>query len=120
MLWLRRDWRAVVGVAIGVAAAYQGFALLGTLRNAYVLAVVPAWVERGAASVSLAAGLALLLVTILGSAPTRERDEAERRRDAARQPLARRRTTKRKSQPSRSATTTAATITTRSWLLRCA
>ena len=77
-LWLRRDWRPVVGVAIGVAAAYQGFALLGTLRNAYVLAVVPAWVERGAATVSLAAGLALLLVTILGSAPTRERDEAER------------------------------------------
>jgi hypothetical protein len=64
-------------VLIGVAAVYQGVALFGTLRNGYVLAAVPAWVERGAAAVSLAAGGALLLVTVVAAAPVREEDDPD-------------------------------------------
>jgi hypothetical protein len=77
LLWLRRGWRAVAGVLIGVAAVYQGVALFGTLRNGYVLAAVPAWAERGAAAVSLAAGGALLLVTLVAAAPAREEDDPD-------------------------------------------
>jgi hypothetical protein len=63
-LFLSRDWRTLAGVAIGIAAVYQGLALIGTLRNGYVLAALPAWAERTATVVSLAAGAALLLVVI--------------------------------------------------------
>jgi hypothetical protein len=63
-LFLARDWRTLAGVAIGIAAVYQGLALVGTLRNGYVLAAIPAWAERTASVTSLAAGAALLLVVI--------------------------------------------------------
>jgi hypothetical protein len=63
-LYLRRDWRVLAGVAIGVAALYQGIALVGTLRNGYVLASLPAWAERTAAAVSLSAGAALLVAVL--------------------------------------------------------
>jgi hypothetical protein len=63
-LFLRRDWRTLAGVAIGIAAVYQGLALLGTLRNGYVLAAIPPWAERSATVASLAAGGALLIVAI--------------------------------------------------------
>ncbi len=63
-LFLTRDWQTLAGVAIGIAALYQGLALVGTLRNGYVLAALPAWAERTATVVSLAAGAALLLVEI--------------------------------------------------------
>ena len=66
-LWLRRDWRTVAGVAIAIVALYQGLALVGTLRNAFVLAALPAWLERTTASVALAAGIGLLVV-IAGAA----------------------------------------------------
>jgi len=76
--WARRGWRMVAGFVIGVAAIYQGLTLVGTLRNAYVLAVVPAWVERAAAVLSLASGGALLLVMLVSG---REAEEAERAAD---------------------------------------
>ncbi len=68
-LWLRRDWRTVAGVVIGVVALYQGLVLVATLRDPFVLAAFPAWLERGAASLALAFGAALLLVTVLGGVP---------------------------------------------------
>jgi hypothetical protein len=64
LLYLRREWRVLAGTVIGVLALYQGIAVLGTLRNGYVLAALPAWAERGATTVSLAAGGALLVVVL--------------------------------------------------------
>jgi len=81
-LWLRRDWRVVAGVVIGVVALYQGLALVGTLRNAYVLAVLPAAVERTAASVSLAAGIGLLVVIAGAAGAQAEAADEEERLDA--------------------------------------
>jgi hypothetical protein len=76
LLWSRGEWRPVAGTLIGVVSLYQGLALVGTLRNAYVLAAIPAWAERTAASVSLAAGIGLLVVTVAGGIGARVRDEA--------------------------------------------
>jgi hypothetical protein len=73
LLWLRGEWRAVAGTLIGVLSLYQGLALFGALRNAYVLAAIPAWAERAAASVSLAAGIGLLVVTLVGGLPAAAR-----------------------------------------------
>ena len=69
LLWTRREWRAVVGAIAGALAFYQGLALFGTLRNAYVLAAIPSWLERASASLSLAAGLGLLVVTVTAGLP---------------------------------------------------
>jgi hypothetical protein len=68
-VFLRREWRAVAGIAIGIAGLYQGLALLGVLRNGFVLAALPAWAERATAIASLTAGAALLLVVV--SSPVR-------------------------------------------------
>jgi len=65
-LYLRRDWRVVASIAIGALALYQGIALVGTLRNAYVLAALPGWAERTAAALSLSAGAALLVAVLAG------------------------------------------------------
>jgi hypothetical protein len=66
LLYLQREWRVLAGAAIGVLALYQGVALLATLRNGYVLAVLPAWAERAAAITSLTAGGALLVAVVAG------------------------------------------------------
>jgi hypothetical protein len=83
LLWRREEWRTVAGLLIGVAAAYQGLALLATLRNTFVLSVLPAWLERAATSLSLAAGAALMLVTMTAAVADRasadEADEESRR-----------------------------------------
>ena len=42
------DWRVLGGMLIGIVAAYQGLALLSTLRDGWVLAAIPAWLERSA------------------------------------------------------------------------
>jgi len=63
-LFLRRDWRSVGAVAIGIAATYQGLALISTLRDGWVLAVLPAWAERTATALSLASGAALLVAVL--------------------------------------------------------
>jgi hypothetical protein len=69
VLYSRTDWRALGGIVIGIAAAYEGAALLATLRDGWVLAAFPAWVERSATGISLASGAALILVSVrLGSA----------------------------------------------------
>ena len=65
-LYGRRDWRVLAGGAIGVVALYQGIALWGTLRNGFVLAVLPGWAERTAAVASLAAGAGLLVAVLAG------------------------------------------------------
>ncbi|MBV8257176.1 MAG: hypothetical protein JO073_05095 [Actinobacteria bacterium] len=67
LLFLQRDWRTAAGLAIGAAALYQGLALIGTLRNAFVLAVLPAWAERAATVASLTAGVGLLVVVLTSS-----------------------------------------------------
>jgi hypothetical protein len=72
-LWVRRDSRTVAGVAIGVVAVYQGLVLIATLRDPFVLAAAPAWLERAATAISLACGAAVLLVTVLGDVPRRQR-----------------------------------------------
>jgi hypothetical protein len=72
LLVLRSDWRALAGAMIGIVAVYQGLALLGVLRNGFVLAAIPAWAERTTAVTSLAAGAALLVVVVL--APSRARE----------------------------------------------
>lgn len=64
VLYSRPDWRAVGGIVIGIAAAYQGVALVATLRDGWVLAAAPAWLERSATALSLAAGIALIVVSL--------------------------------------------------------
>jgi hypothetical protein len=75
-LYLRREWRVLAGVAIGVAALYQGIALWATLRNGFVLAVLPAWAERTAAIVSLSSGIALLVAVLAAGVLSEGREPA--------------------------------------------
>ena len=70
-LYRRSDWRAVGGILIGIAAAAQGLELVSTLRDGWVLAAVPAWLERTATGLSLAAGVALLVVSLRLGLPER-------------------------------------------------
>jgi hypothetical protein len=64
VLYTRREWRALAGLAIGFAATYQGAVLVSTLRDGWVLAAIPAWLERTATGLSLASGAALTLISI--------------------------------------------------------
>jgi len=64
VLYSRRDWRVLGGFLIGIFATYQGLALVSTLRDAWVLAAFPGWLERTAAGLSLASGVALILVSL--------------------------------------------------------
>ncbi len=64
VLYSRPDWRALGGILIGIVAAYQGLALVATLRDGWVLAAVPAWLERSATALSLASGVALVLISL--------------------------------------------------------
>jgi hypothetical protein len=65
----RPDWRVLGGFLIGIVAAYQGLALVSVLRDGWVLAAIPAWLERSAAGVSLAAGVALIVVSLAAGLP---------------------------------------------------
>jgi hypothetical protein len=71
LLYSRPDWRVLGGFLIGIFAAYQGLALVSTLRDGWVLAAFPAWLERSAAGLSLASGVALILVSIRVGLPDR-------------------------------------------------
>lgn len=64
VLYARPDWRPVGGILIGIAAAAQGLELVSTLRDGWVLAVLPAWLERTATGISLASGVALVVVSV--------------------------------------------------------
>ena len=70
-LYSRPNWRVLAGMMIGTVAAYQGLALLSTLRDGWVLAVIPAWLERSATAISLASGIALVVVSITLGIPER-------------------------------------------------
>ncbi len=63
-LYRRPDWRPVAGILIGIAATAQGLELVSTLHDGWVLAVIPAWLERTATGLSLASGVALVLVSL--------------------------------------------------------
>jgi hypothetical protein len=63
-LYSRPEWRTLGGSVIGIFAAYQGLALVATLRDGWVLAALPAWLERSATAISLASGVALVLVSL--------------------------------------------------------
>jgi hypothetical protein len=71
LLYGRREWRPVAGILIGIAAAAQGLELVATLRDGWVLAAIPAWLERTATGLSLAAGVALVLVSLSLGLPER-------------------------------------------------
>lgn len=75
-LYRRPDWRPVAGILIGIAAGGQGLELISTLHNGWVLAVIPAWLERTAAGLSLASGVALVVISLGLGLPDRveERD----------------------------------------------
>jgi hypothetical protein len=64
VLYSRTDWRALGGIVIGIIAAYQGFALLATLRDGWVLAAIPSWLERSTTALSLASGVALVFFSL--------------------------------------------------------
>ena len=66
-LYLRREWRALAGAAIAVLGIYEGLALVGTLLHGFVLSVLPAWLERAAATTSLAAGVGLFVIVVAGA-----------------------------------------------------
>lgn len=71
VLYSRPDWRALGSIVIGIAAAYQGVALISTLRDGWVLSALPAWLERSATALSLASGIALVLVSLREGIPNR-------------------------------------------------
>jgi hypothetical protein len=64
ILYRQLTWRPVGGFLIGIVAAYQGLALVATLRDGWVLSALPAWLERSATGLSLASGLALTLISL--------------------------------------------------------
>jgi hypothetical protein len=70
-LYSRPDWRAVGGILVGIAAVGQGLELVSTLRDGWVLAAIPAWLERSATGLSLACGVALILVSLRLGLPQR-------------------------------------------------
>ncbi len=70
-LYSRCEWRPVGGILIGIAAAGQGLELVSTLRDGWVLAAIPAWLERSAAGLSLASGAALILISLSLGLPDR-------------------------------------------------
>lgn len=72
VLYTRPGWRAVGGLLIGAVAVYQGAVLVSTLRDGWVLAAIPAWIERGATAVSFASGAALILVSMRMALPDRD------------------------------------------------
>ncbi len=75
-LYSRRSWRVVGGILIGIAAAAQGLELVSTLRDGWVLTAFPAWLERTTTALSLAAGVALIIVSLsLGLPDSREADK---------------------------------------------
>lgn len=61
-LALRGRWREIVLGAIGLAGIYEGFALLAMLEHGFVLAALPAALERSLTVAALAGGAGLLLV----------------------------------------------------------
>ena len=71
VLYSRPNWRALGGTLIGIVALYQGIALIATLRDGWVLAAAPAWLERSAAGISLASGVALVVVSLSAGIPGR-------------------------------------------------
>jgi hypothetical protein len=76
-LYSRPEWRPVGGILIGIAAAGQGLELVSTLRDGWVLAVFPAWLERCATGISLASGVALILVSLGLGMPDRSSEPAQ-------------------------------------------
>jgi len=78
LLFLRRSWRAVAGLCIAVLGIYQGIALAGTLLHGFVLSVLPAWLERAAATASLAAGTGLLVTVLAGATRSGDAERGER------------------------------------------
>jgi hypothetical protein len=77
VLYSRPDWRVLGGFLIGIVAVYQGLALVSTLRDGWVLAAGPAWLERLAAGLSLAAGIALVVVSLSLRLPGRAAAEPD-------------------------------------------
>jgi hypothetical protein len=71
VLYSRPDWRVLGGMLIGIFAVYQGLALVSTLRDGWVLAALPAWLERSATALSLSSGIALVVVSITRGIPHR-------------------------------------------------
>jgi hypothetical protein len=76
VLYSRPDWRALAGIVIGIVATYQGAVLVSTLRDGWVLAALPAWLERSTTALSLASGVALVVVSLRLGIPDRA-DEPE-------------------------------------------
>jgi hypothetical protein len=70
-LYGRRAWRPVAGILIGIAAVAQGLEVVSTLRDGWVLAAIPAWLERTATGLALASGAALILVSLSVGLPAR-------------------------------------------------
>jgi len=73
-LYSRREWRMLAGPVIGIVAVYQGAVLVSTLRDGWVLAAVPAWLERTATALSLATGVALVVVSLTAGTSDRAAD----------------------------------------------
>jgi hypothetical protein len=76
-LYSHRVWRPIGAILIGIVAAAQGLELVSTLRDGWVLAAVPAWLERSATGLALAAGVALVVVSLSLGIPDRN-PEADR------------------------------------------
>ncbi len=70
-------WRPIGGIVIGIAAAAQGLELVSALRDGWVLAAIPVWLERSATGVSLAAGVALVVVSLSPGLPRDPEPEQE-------------------------------------------
>jgi hypothetical protein len=62
--FLVREWRTIAAILIGGYGLWIGISLFGTLTHGFVLAVLPGWVERAAAVITLAGSVGLWLVVL--------------------------------------------------------
>ena len=79
-LLLRPGGTGFVAFVAGAAGVYQGIVLLPTLTEGYVLAAVPATIERAAGAAAIACGIGAMLSFVFAdggaarsAAPTDER-----------------------------------------------
>ncbi len=87
--FVRSNVRPFTSFMVGAFGLYQGLVLLPTLTHGYVMAAMPAPVERSAASVSLACGIGAMLCFVLAVAPQQRvnpRHLAARKRAPREQP----------------------------------
>jgi hypothetical protein len=85
-MYLRPEWRWIGAMLIAVTGMYEGVVLVGTLLNGFVLAVLPAVVERITVITALAGGAGLFALVLTRVEVSSGEEEEERPTPASRTP----------------------------------